>query len=64
MCSSLCLVWAEDVGGGCGVPHRNGGGEDSVHGSSVELGENVLGDVNVLEQSEEEHPLMSSTDHM
>lgn len=51
-CVPVC-VW---VGGGCGATHSDGGGEDSVHGGSVG---SVQGDVDLLEQSEEERPLVS-----
>ena len=50
------------VGRGCGVTHSDGGGEDTVDDGSVELGANFQGVVHLLEQSEDEHPLVNSLD--
>lgn len=52
------------VGGECGLPHNDGGGEDTLDGAPVELGANFQGDVHLPQQSKEEHPLLSSLDNM
>lgn len=46
----------------CEVPHSDGGGEDTLNGDSVERSVKFHGDGHLLEQSEEEHPLVSLLD--
>lgn len=61
-CSHNVFQAELSVGGGCGVPHSDGGGEDALSGGSLKWVQTFEEILIFPKQSEEEYPLVTSLD--